>query len=187
VNQAVHKILDLKRRYIIPGVRDVELNQTVNTVAHRAIAQEIASQALKITKNEHSPVAPFHEKKIAIFAPQLLSDSIDQTSLFKIGKMTNFCFFSSLTPSNMEIDVAKQNAKDADVLFVCSYNAWKNPSQATLIQSLMDTGKPMVLLVMRDPLDASLFPSAHLIFNTFSPSVPSVQAVCDVLSKEGIK
>lgn len=187
VNQAVQKILDLKRRYIVPSVRDVELNQTVNTEAHRAIAQEIASLALKITKNEHSPIAPFHEKKIAIFAPQLLSDSIDQTSLFKIGKMTNFCFFSSLAPSNTEIDVAKQSAKDADILLVCSYNAWKNPSQVTLIQSLMDTGKPVFLLVMRDPLDASFFPTAHLIFNTFSPSVPSIQAICDVLTKEGSK
>jgi len=187
VNQAVQKILDLKRRYIVPDRRDVQLSQTVNTMGHRAIAQKIASLALKITRNEHSPVEPFHEKKIAIFAPRLLSDTIDQTSLFKIGKKTNFYFFNGLAPSNTEVDIAKQNAKDADVLFVCSCNAWRNPLQATFIQSLMDTGKPVVLLVTRDPLDASLFPAAHLIFSTFSPSVPSIQAICDALIKEGMK
>ncbi len=184
VNQATQRILDLKRRYIVPGAaRDIQLSQAVSTVAHRAIAQEIASLALKMTKSEQSSIGSLHEKKIAVFAPQLLSDTIATTSFSKIG---NFCFFSGLAPSNAEIESAKQKAKEADLLFICSYNAWKNPSQATLIQSLMESGKPVVLLVMRDPLDASLFPAAHLIFKTFSPSAPSIQAIYDALTKEGV-
>jgi beta-N-acetylhexosaminidase len=101
-----------------------------------------------------------------------------------MGKTTQSFFFSNLSPSNAEIEVAIQHAEKADVLLLCSYNAWKNPSQITLIQSLLDTGKPSVILVMRDPLDASLFPKANLIFNTFSPTPPSIQAVCDRLNKQ---
>jgi hypothetical protein len=56
-------------------------------------------------------------------------------------------------------------------------------SLITLVQSLLDMGKPTVLLIMRDPLDASLFPTANLVFKTFSPTPPSIQAVYDQLRK----
>ncbi len=118
-----------------------------------------------------------------VFAPQLLKNNIDQTSLLQIGKTTKSCFFGDLSPTSAEIDVVKQNATEADVLFICSYNAWRNPSQITLIQSLIDTGKPVVLMAMRDPLDSSLFSAAHLIFSAFSPTVPSIQAICDQLKR----
>ncbi len=159
----------------------LKLKTQVNTKAHRIIAQKIASLALKTTKNRSDSIAPIHEKNISIFAPQLLQNSIDQTTLLKIGKSTDSYFFDDLNPAQEEIEIAKKHARGADVLFICSYNAWNNPSQITLIQSLLDMGKPTVLLIMRDPLDASLFPTAHLIFNTFSPTSPSIQAVCDQL------
>ena len=177
LDEAVEKILDLKKRYIVPEAERLTLSQEVNTTAHQLIAQKVASLALRATKTIDN--LSLREKKVVVFAPQLLRDNINQTSLLKIGKTTSAQFFNSISFSSNEIDVAKQNAGEADVLFVCSYNAWKNPSQITFIQSLIDIGKPVVLLVMRDPLDASLFPNAHSIFTTFSPSVPSIQALCD--------
>lgn len=179
VDQAVRKILDLKKRYIVPEMEDIPLSAAVNTTAHQKIAQEIASRALKTIKKAGD--LSLQEKKIVVFAPELLKGNIDQTSLLEMGKTASSCFFNNLNPSSAEIDTAKQSAEGADVLFICSYNAWKNPPQIALIQSLIDTGKPVVLLVMRDPLDASLFPAAHLIFNTFSPTALSIQAICNQL------
>ncbi len=48
-------------------------------------------------------------------------------------------------------------------------------------------GKPTVLLVMRDPLDASLFPKASIVFKTFSPTPTSIQAVCDQLNEKYLR
>lgn len=183
VNEATQRILNLKKRYIGSVKAEENLSQTVNTEAHRALAKHVASLALKITKNE-TKFPSFHEKKIAVFSPQLLSDNIDQISLSKLGKKRDFCFFSTLNPSNIEIDMAKKSAKEADVLVVFSYNAWKHPSQRALIQAVIETGKPVVLIVTRDPLDASLFPKATCVFTTFSPTAPSIQAICDVLKPE---
>ncbi len=64
---------------------------------------------------------------------------------------------------------------------ICSYNAWKNPSQITLIQTLIDTGKPVILISTRDPLDAALLSDADLVSTSLSPTVPSIQAICDQL------
>lgn len=60
VNQAVQRILDLKKRYIVPGMKGLPLSEAVNTAAHRAIAQEITSLALRTTR------VPIHELYTAI-------------------------------------------------------------------------------------------------------------------------
>lgn len=178
VNQAVQKIFDLKQRYITPVASGV----SIDAAAHRAIAQEIAARALKTVKREDQLISSLEKKKIAVFAPQLLKNNIHQTNILKIGKTTNLYLFSSVNPSNVEITIAKQNAAEAEVLFICSYNAWKHLSQITLIQSLIDTGKPVFLMVMRDPIDSSLFPEAHCIFNTFSPTALSMEAICNQIA-----
>lgn len=184
LNDAVQKIFNLKNRYLTTGTDEsIDLANAVNTAAHHAIAQKIASLALKATKNESNLFTSLHEKRLAVFAPQILQTSIEQTTLLKMGKATDSYFFSSLNPSKNDLETAQQRAEMADILVICSYNAWKNPSQEALIRLLLDVGKPAVLIVTRDPLDSSLFPSADLIFTTFSPTTPSIQAVCDQLTK----
>ena len=179
VNEAAGRIFDLKKR--LKGSRRA-LSEAVNTQTHHAIAKEIASLALKTSKLPER--LSLDEKRGVVFAPQLLREAIEETSLLKMGKETDSYFFKGLSPTIGEIEAAKEHAAEADVLFVCSYNAWENPSQITFIQSLIDCGKPVVLLVMRDPLDASLFTGAHLIFKTFSPTACSIQAVCDALGNQ---
>lgn len=49
------------------------------------------------------------------------------------------------------------------------------------MQSLATYKKPTVILALRDPLDATLFPNADLIITTFSPTVPAIEAASDYL------
>ena len=79
----------------------------------------------------------------------------------------------------MEMEIAKQMAKDSDVIVACSYNAWKNPSALELMESLKE--RPFILLSLRDSIDATLFPDANCTFRSFSPTTPSIQAICDQL------
>lgn len=174
IDQSVRRVLALKER-----LKNPSMQQRVNP---QEIAQKIASLAVKTTQNNYS-ISSLNQKKIAVFAPQIVRENILQTSLLEIGKTTESCFFSDLNPTHEEIEAAKKQGEAAEVLIVCSYNAWKNPSQTNLIHSLLELGKPLILLVMRDPLDASLFSQADLVFKTFSPTVPSIQAVCDHLKE----
>lgn len=183
LNEATQKILNLKERYI--GVENlnhqVKRHKIILSKKHRAIAQKIAALALKTITEE--PIKDLHEKRIYLFAPQLISSSIYQTNLLGLGKKMSACFFNDLNPSKEEIEKAKVCAQEADVLFICSYDAWKYPTQAQMIHSLLETGKPVVLIVTRDPSDSFLFPNAQNIYHTFSPTTPSIQAVCDQLIK----
>lgn len=174
INQSVERVLALKSR-----LRDSSMQQKVNP---QEIAQKIASLAIKISPN-NCCISSLSQKKIVVCAPQIVRENIMLTPLLGMGKTTESFFFKELNPSQEEIEAAKKLSASAEVLIVGSYNAWKNSSQAALIHSLLELGKPLILLVMRDPLDTTLFPQADVVVKTFSPSVPSIQAVCDRLKE----
>jgi len=178
LNQAVQKVLKLKDRAFPHFGIDA-----VHTAGHQALARNIASLALRVVKNEPACLNSLAEKKVAVVAPELIRETIQETSLLKIGKET-LSLFMGLDPSEEEITTAKKNAQTAEVVIFCSYNAWKNPSQAALIQALLETGKPVILFALRDPLDAALFPKAHVSITTFSPTIHSIQAGCDQLKNK---
>ena len=187
---SVDRILKLKKDMVISNTADLSF---IRSESSQALASKIAALALGNGECYREPHYLVHldreravlalDKKVALFAPAPLRESIAQTSIFKRGRQITTAFYG-LAPSEQEIESAKQLAMDADVLIVCSYNAWKIPSQAALIHSLLDTGKPVIIVVVRDGLDAELFPKAHLMLKTFSPTAPSFQAVWDRLEAE---
>lgn len=184
LNRVVERILALKKRYLnskIANTQPADLQDRIYTSSHRALAQKIASLALQTKKKDSHKIGHLSDQKICIVAPGILQTSLQNTSLFKMGKSADFYFFNSLRPSSAEVEAVKKRVEAADVVIVCSYNAWKNPPAVALTQSLLETEKPVIVLSLRDPLDAALFSDADLVFTSFSPSVPSIQAICDQL------
>jgi beta-N-acetylhexosaminidase len=177
LNQAVEKVLQLKNKYLSKPAQEI----VVKTAEHEALSNKIAALALKVIKNE--PVS-LSQKKVAVFAPQAIQGSVQQTSLVKTGKETSAFFFESLNPSESDRAAIKEYAKSADVIVFCSYNSWKNAAQASVINSLLDLDKPVILFAVRDPQDAILYPKASVILTTFSPTAPAIQAACDQFTWE---
>ena len=161
LNKAVTRILKLKDQYLSSQVelQSTNYSDRIDTPGHRAIAQKIASLALETVEKQSSKVAYLSDKKIFVVAPGILQNSLQNTSMFKLGKSTDAYFFNSLNPSNDEVKAVMQGAETADVVVICSYNAWKNPSAAAMTESLLKMEKSVVLLSLRDPLDAALFPA----------------------------
>jgi beta-N-acetylhexosaminidase len=185
LNEATTKILALKKRYLTSKITEskADLSLLVDTPKHKAIAKKIADLALNVSKHNIQFILSLAQKKIYIFSPQILEGAINKSSFNKIGKETHITYYQGLDPTEKEIAAAMQIAVNADIILVCSYNAWKNPNQAALIQSLQNTSKPLILLVTRDPLDASLFKNATLVFHTYSPSSISLETVFEYLTK----
>lgn len=177
INEAVQRVLKLKERYI----HSTDHRKKVYTVEHRALAREIASRALTVIDRKSDHIFPLRDKNIFVLAPTLLRSTIENTSFCTLGKSTKVCFFNDLESLSIEQEVVKQQATTADLIIVFSYNAWKSPSTIAVIKCLLRREKPLILLSVRDPLDADLFPSADLVFKSFSPTAPSLQAICDYL------
>jgi len=142
--------------------------------------QQIAALALQTIHNRSIPT--INKSRILLIAPELVRNAIQQTSLGSIGKAIDALFFKTLNPTSDETVASQKLAAQADIVVFCSYNAWKNPAQMSLIKLLKTEKNAMVLIALRDPLDASLFPEISLIISTFSPTAPSIQAAADQLN-----
>lgn len=181
LNQAVDRVLKLKQKYKLTGQGDPA---SVNAVENRTLAAKIAALSLRAFKNSSAHFPSIRESNIVIYAPEIIQESMNQTAIMKIGKTVHSHFFKTLNPSENEMQNAIVQAEKADLLIFFSYNAWKNSAQSALIHSLLNQERPLILIALRDPLDAALFPKSPLIINTFSPTAPSIQAVCDYLHDE---
>jgi beta-N-acetylhexosaminidase len=173
LDASVQRILDLKEKYALPMKRPPEFSFK----EHHKLSSRIARFALQTI--QRSPLPCLDCSSIAFFAPELVH--IEKTSLLTLGSTQYPLFFSSLEPTISEWVEAESRADQADVVIFCSYNAWKHPAQAALLQNLIDKGKPVILIVLRDPLDAELFPNTCLTLTTFSPTQVSIQAAYDEL------
>jgi beta-N-acetylhexosaminidase len=178
LDESVERILTLKAKHsLLPSNN----NQTMHSDEHHELAKKIATLALRVHKNTSSSLCSISDYNLAIFASELTRDSIENTSLLTLGKNSTSLFFKSISPTEEEIKAAYALTEKSDLLLFCSYNAWQNPSQTALIESLLKMKKPFILLALRDPLDTELFPKATLTIATFSPTVPSIQAAYDYL------
>lgn len=186
LNQAVERILQLKEHLSsrTSNTDSVSFQEKINTSEYRELAQKIASAALKTKEKDSHRIRRLNEQKIFIIAPEILRACLRNTGLFKIGKSTDSYFFTGLNPPSAEVDAVKKHAETADAVIVCCYDTWKNPSAIALTRSLSETEKPVIVLCLRDPLDAALFPDADLVLTSFSPTVPSLQAICDRLAEK---
>ena len=184
LNASIEKILLLKERHLADAFSKSRpcLNQLVNHPSYQAIAQKIACKALKISPSNGSiDIRALRQKNVFFCCPEILRDNVESTTLLSIGATTHPWYFN-LNPTSEDIKAAKQVAANADVLILCSYNAWKSPSQIALIESLLDSKKPCVLVVTRDPIDSTFFATPDLIIHTFSPTTPSLQALNDQIN-----
>jgi beta-N-acetylhexosaminidase len=175
LDQAVEKVLELKNKYLLKPLPLRVVKTAVKNAEHKALSKKIAALSVQVIKNEQVSLAG---KKVAVIASQILKEPIQQTSLVKMGQLH---FFERLNPTEDDSAAVIESAKAADVIVFCSYNSWKNQAQQRLIQTFLESGRPVIIIAVRDPQDAALYSKAAVLVTTFSPTAPSIQAGCDRL------
>jgi beta-N-acetylhexosaminidase len=145
VNEALGRVLALKRKVGIVPKLDLQPTR---------IARELADRAIIVVKPFDPKGVPcvIHPQSFGPFHAEALNTS-----------------FQGFEPTEEEIQRALAKAAGADWIAVFTCNAWRFPSQQQLVRRLVDLGKPVVVIAARDPLDATLFPQAAGIMVTHSP------------------
>ena len=82
-------------------------------------------------------------------------------------------------PTDGDVAGALEMATRADRIVAGTISA--GPRQARLVQTLLDTGKPVVTVALRTPFDLLSYPSAGTHLCTYSILEPSMTALGDVL------
>lgn len=183
LDRSVQRLFKLKTRYLNQELADsIWVDLDAKVCEHRALAKKIASCALEVVVKKEGKSFGLNHQNIVVVGPEFLQSRLLHTGFSKLGQSTDFYLFKNLNPSDSEIEAAKTAVKEADVIVIGLCNATKNPGAALLAQQLIQIGKPVIVLVLGDPLDAELVLEADLIIKAFSSTVPSLQAICDYLS-----
>lgn len=182
IEEAFKRVADLKKRITLNEKEQIDFSNFKQEEEHRLISKKIASLALKVHENKKAFYPPLHSSGVAIIAPKIVETAIKESSLLSLGKENHSLFFEHSAPSREDVRMAHTLAERADVIIFCTCNAWNHPDQTDLIHSLDKWKKPSIIVVLRDPLDAELFPNASLILITHSPAKPSIQAASEYLS-----
>ncbi|MDB6081621.1 MAG: nagA [Chlamydiia bacterium] len=187
LNRSVKRILDLKSAYKIdsfsyPGEEDIK--KYVATKEHQELAAKIATLSTKVVTTHQTTPYQLDQKKVLVLAPAAIRDVLLGTTIKSVGRNANLFFTESLAPTAEEKAKVLEMTKDADAVIICSYNAWKNAEQKALIETAIDSGKSVIVISVRDPQDAELFPKARTTITTCSPTTPSIQAALNLLKNE---
>ena len=93
-------------------------------------------------------------------------------------------FETGTAPGTATIDQAVTRAEASDVVVVTTANATGSQSQRNLVNALLATGKPVVLVATRNPYDIAALTQVPTYIASYSWSKPSMQAVARVLLGE---
>lgn len=85
------------------------------------------------------------------------------------------------SPSVEEKEAARQVAAAADVLVVATRNANVYQEQANLVKELLASGKPIVVLAIRNPFDLAAIPKVGTYLVTYGDAPVSLEAAVECL------
>ncbi|GAA1607928.1 hypothetical protein GCM10009789_72950 [Kribbella sancticallisti] len=190
IDESVARILTLKLKTGVvdrPYVDVARVPQVVGTAANHAAAQNIADHSTTLLSNEAGmlPLSPAPRKiLVAGYTPAVLAASLNKRGATATVKDTG------ATPTDAKIDDAVAASAQADLTIVLTMKAWdtlvtdKLGKQQKLVNALLATGRPVIVVAVRDPYDVAYFPAARTTLATYGYAAVSMEALAKVLYGE---
>ena len=159
---------------------------------HMDIARTIAEKSITMVRNQSNliPIKTSSYQRIAVIVPmpQDLTPA-DTSSYIKPTLADSICQFHPkadeilvpMEPSKEEIDQISNRIRDYDLLIVGTINAYVLKQQEVLVNQILQSGSPTILVAMRLPYDAAFFPHASTTLCTYGILEPSMDAAARVI------
>jgi beta-N-acetylhexosaminidase len=167
----------------------------VGSPEHQALANEVAAKSITLVKDDRSllPLRPSAETRLAVIIPQPADLTPADTSSYvecnlatalrrRLPYVTEFT--TAHQPTEAEISRLRQQAQNYDLIIVGTLNAYAQDDQAKLVNELLGTNTPLIVVAMRMPYDLNLFPAISTYLCSYSILEPSMDALAQVLCGE---
>ena len=188
IDASVRRILKLKHErglYDDPFVGADAVDEKVGTPANRAVARTVADKSITLLKNDAGllPLRPGSGADLLVVGcdGDLVADIAGAVE--KRGVRTD-TYAAGFDPDAAAIDAAVDLVGERDLVLVATSRAWRWEAQQGLVKALLDTGKPVVVVAMRDPYDIAHFPRAETYLATYGHRTVSTRALSRVLFGE---
>ena len=191
---AYHAVLDAVRRVqqlkLSPGLfkpknvlgDESKVSSRVGTDAHQQRAQEITDSTVTLVKDDADalPLAKGTQKVLVTGA----SVTAGLAERISARGPAATAYSTGTAPSDATIAAAVTQAQASDQVVVATNRAWSNAGQQKLVKDLLATGKPVVVVAVRDPYDIAYFTDAPTYLATYSTTAISLESLARVLFGE---
>ncbi|GAB3439737.1 glycoside hydrolase family 3 protein [Phycicoccus ginsengisoli] len=193
VDAKVRRVLELKwDRGIVakPYVDPAALDSVVGTPEHLATANAITDRTTTLVKNDDRtlPLAVSGKKVLVtgygVTTTQTLADALASKGAATTVKQTGS------SPTDAQVAAAVAAAQGQDAVVVTTMKAWdtsvtdRRGGQQKLVEQLLATGKPVIVVATRDPYDIAYFTDAPTYLATYSYSPVAIESVARVIAGE---
>ena len=167
----------------------------VGSDPHRSLADRVAARSVTLVRNDGGmlPLRPVPGDRILVVQPTPTELTPADTSSFEDHRLADTvgAHHGSVRRlevghevSDREIAAAREAVGSADYAIVGTVSASMEPSQAELVDAVLDTGTPTVTVALRTPYDLTAYPRAQTHLCTYSIKQPSLAALASVVFGE---
>ncbi|GAA4586194.1 glycoside hydrolase family 3 protein [Planotetraspora phitsanulokensis] len=193
IDESVYRVLRLKQqRGFFRGdqlVNERKVLDRVGTPGHEALARAVAGRTVTLVRNDaHAlPLRRTGQRVLVTgyrnVAPPSVKIPPTERLAEAIGDLgvTTELFETGTAPTQATVDTAVAKAGASDLVVVTTVNSNNSASQRNLVNALLATGKPVVIVAARNPYDIVDFPDAPTYLATYSWEKPAMEATARVL------
>ena len=195
IDASVYRILEVKQRrglFRDPYADPAKIGDVVGTPAHRATAQRATDRTTTLVKNDAGilPLKP-GPRDVLVTGWGAGTTTAFGAEINRRGG-TATVRETGLSPGQAQIDQAVAAARDQDLDVAVTNRAWdvktepghNGPGQKNLVDALTATGKPVVVIAVRDPYDIAWFPQATTYLATYSYTAEALRSAAGTLYGE---
>ncbi|WP_433469766.1 glycoside hydrolase family 3 protein [Spirillospora sp. CA-128828] len=195
LDESVYRILELKNRrglFRDPYADESKIDNVVGTPAHLATAQRAADRTTTLIKNG-AGILPLQAgaRNVLVTGWGVSTTATLGTEIARRGATTTIRQ-TGISPGQAQIDEAVAAAKNQDLVVAVTNRAWdikeepthNGPGQMNLVKALAATGKPVVVIAVRDPYDIAWFPEATTYVATYSYTAEALRSAAKTLFGE---
>jgi beta-N-acetylhexosaminidase len=189
LDQSLYRILRLKFRlglFTDPFAHPEHIAEVVGTPQHLATADRISDRAVTLLKNDAGLLAPGSGKRTLVTGFGVTTTATIGQGLATRGLATEVLSTGS-NPSDTTIAQAVAAANRNELVVVTTSQAWNqalNLKQRDLVNALLQIGRPLIALAVREPYDIAYFTAASTYLAAYGFNPVSLRALVRVLFGE---
>jgi beta-N-acetylhexosaminidase len=187
IDASVNRVLRLKMKRGLFEKKNVFVDESkvgsrVGTAAHQARAQQITDATVTLVKDDANAL-PLAEDGSRVL---VTGASVTPTLAERIGArgLATTVLNTGTAPTDAQIATAVEQANASAQVVVATNKASANVRQQTLVKQLLATGKPVIVVAVRDPYDIAYFTDAPTYLATYSTTAISMESLTRVLFGE---
>ena len=190
IDESVGRVLRLKMKRGLFEPENVLVDESkvgsrVGTAAHQARAQGITDATVTLVKDDTDslPLVAKDSRKVLVTGASVTSTLSERIAARGPAATA---YNTGTAPSDAAIASAVEKARKSDKVVVATNKAWApaNAGQRKLVNELLATGKPVVVVAVRDPYDIAYVTDAPTYLATYSTTAISMESLARVLFGE---